>query len=129
MFELTNKLGRIENYFSETIKKYDFAIKLCNPNRVELINNNCKIEITTQRYYCDLQIVFKNIASDKEYVIGEILNKMNLTGTKILTDAEGGEASLILDELDNGLFSFGIIIKKYFDNILNGDFSIMENRI
>ena len=129
MFELDKKLESIENYFSEVIHKYDLLIKLCNPNRVELIGINCIIEITTQRYYCDLQILFKNIYTNKEYAIGEILNKLKLTGTKVLNDREGEEASLISDELDNGLFSFGIIVNKYCNKILSGDFSIMENRM
>lgn len=126
MFKLDNKLKKIEEYFAKIIDEYNFEIKLCNSNKVELKNDVCILEITTQRYYCDLQITFKNILNSKEYSIGEVLNKKSLTGAKVLSDIENNQASLITDELENGLFCFGIIIKTYFAKILSGDFSEIE---
>lgn len=127
MFELGKKIKEIEYYFKEIITEFDFKISIRNPNRVELTNDYCIITLTTQRYYCDLQMTFKDTLNNKEYSITEILMKMGLMEKKVFDENEEKNAEKIIDELENGLFAFGIITRKYFHNILKGDFSALQN--
>ena len=127
MFELNSKIRRVEYYFREIITEFNFVISLENSHEVQLKSTNCIVTFTTERYYSDLQMTFRKPLSSKEYSITEVLMKMNLMGKKVFNEIEQRTASEIEDELENGLYSFAIIAKKYLSDLLRGDFSLLDD--
>ena len=127
MFEIDNKIDRIKYYFKKVISTCELnVIATGSSNKVQLTNEKCTIDLSTGRYYCEFTIHITNIENGQKYYIGDLLNKMGLiAGTKLLSENEISDANQINDELEASLFAWGIILNKYFSDILNGDFSIL----
>ena len=123
MFELKPYLNKIEKYFEPIISQYSFEIKAVKEHHVFLTSKHCIIEFTTGNYYPDLQIVFKkSLSSNFEITIGEFLEEKNLIDTTLLSEDQIEACNNIKDELDSELYSFSIIISKYCEELLNGDY-------
>ena len=127
MFELDSKTQEISIYFKDVIINYDLRIIIMDKHKIKLVNLYCDIEFTTGKYYCDLSITITENKTKNRFSIIEIMNKLGLTsGEKILNEKEILKSNLIQNELDNQLFCYGLVFKKYFDSILKGDFSIIH---
>jgi len=122
MHELKPYLNKIEKYFEPIINQYSLKINAAKDHMVLLVGSHCIIEITTGNYYPDLQFVFKeSLTSKREITIGKFLKEKKLNND-LLSKDQIEISNNIKDEIDNGLYCFGIVISKYCEELLNGDY-------
>jgi hypothetical protein len=77
---------------------------------------------TTERYYFDFIVRFREAATGKEVFFVKVLEKKEMIGKKIMDEAQLALYDK-LDRVEQTLFSHAVLIEKSALDLLSGDFS------
>lgn len=113
-------------HFKPLARKYKMQIifdEKYEYGAAKIVNNNCIIDLSIDRYSSYVDIYFINPLDEKEYHYGLILNKMQVSKfEKPLSYDDVDEAKKIVLRLKVASF----LMPKYCSDVLLGNFSMLE---
>jgi len=123
MPKIINYLDQISIHYHNLIATHGLEIQQNGDYGLKLIGKRCGIEMLTNKYYNELIVLIINPISNKSYNIVNILDKKDLLNTPV---SYFHEVEKIEDEFEKKLYMNAKEIEQNCQDILSGDFSIME---
>jgi len=96
---------------------------------IQIVSGKCIVILSCGRYYRDFFISFINPSNPylKQITLGEVLEKKNLYGKPLVEGEQLKNINQMSNDQEKDILAFSIIIEKYCQDLLSGDFSIMES--
>lgn len=120
-------LSLVKKHYDVLILRYSLEINQNMTYEIQLANKTTTVILSFNKYYDDLQTFFLNNKKKQSIGLINILFLKNLIGVKVLNTEESILKNSLDSELEKKIYVSSIILKKYFTDILEGDFSIIDN--
>ena len=108
------------------IEKYNLQMKVANFYEVCFLNDRVEIVFNFNKYFDEYTTIIVNRKDGSKHAVINILIKKNALGQKIMDENQIAESELFKDKMDRKFYSEKVLLSKFCDDILKGDFSVMN---
>lgn len=125
--EITEYVDFIKEQFKDIAKDYGFSWRQQNAGILFLEKKNVSIEFSAI-YREDGIIIIVKSPSGKSYDALDLIEKKKILNNSYLTEEDKQKCKSFNDQIKIGVYVFYLILSKYCQDILNGDFSSVGKR-
>lgn len=123
--EITGYVNFIKEQFKDIAKDYGFSWRQQNAGILFLEKKNATIEFSTI-YREDGAIIVVKSPSGKSYDALDLIEKKKILSNSYLTEEDKQKCKSFNDQIKISVYVFYLILSKYCQDVLNGDFSSLK---